>query len=214
MPNLDRVVAIVASAVALISLLLVAFGPIGAPWPQGLPGHAPEIAYVAGGFGAGVVIMSFLSVADERKAPSSWIIGVLFSAGVMVIAALRSDRLPLLQGAMVAVLGSIALVAAAHALTLFRSGETVGLESSWSGLGGGLGGWRMSPATALCVLALLSGGAAILAGQSSSADREIKQIKEQLEALKARSTQSSLVSGSTTTSAPPPAALAPAPVSK
>jgi hypothetical protein len=211
MPNIDRVVATVASGVALVCLLLVAFGPIGVHWPQGLTGHVPEVVYVAGGFAAGVAIMSFLSVADERKAPSSWIIGVLFSAGVMVVAALRSDRLPLLQGAVVAILGSVALVAASHALALFRSGETVELESNWSGLGGGLGGWRTSPVTAICALALLSGGAAVVAGQSSSTDREIKQIKEQLESLKSGRTPASPAPGPV---APAPAPAAPAPASK
>jgi hypothetical protein len=213
MPNIDRVVAVVASGVALVCLLLVAFGPIGVRWPQGLAGHVPEVAYVAGGFAAGVSIMSFLSVADERKAPSAWIIGVLFSAGVMVVAALRSDRLPLLQGAVVAILGSIALVAAAHALTLFRGGETVELQSSWTGLGGGLGGWRMSPVTALCALALLSGGAAVIAGQSSSTDREIKQIKEQLETLKTGRAPPS-PAPAPAPPAPAPAAPVPAPASK
>ncbi len=51
------------------------------------------------------------------------------------------------------VLGLGVLVAIGVLIWLLTKGETIEVESRWSGLGGGLGGWRMSTAASAAMIA-------------------------------------------------------------
>jgi hypothetical protein len=57
--------------------------------------------------------------------------------------------------------GGAAAVIATRASDLLMRGDRVELESHWGGLGGGLGGWRLSPAAGLVLLALVFLGTAV-----------------------------------------------------
>lgn len=85
------------------------------------------------------------------------IVGMLMIA---TIAALGTVN-PLAAG-MVALLMILASVAALRCFDSLAQGRALGFESHWGGLGGGGGGWRLLPATALALLALSFTGAAVM----------------------------------------------------
>jgi hypothetical protein len=67
----------------------------------------------------------------------------------MAVAAARDDEIKFWQAMMVVLIGSPAIIAAARAIELLGQGETIEMQSQWGGLGGVLGGWRLSPVTSL-----------------------------------------------------------------
>ncbi|HEX8914212.1 MAG TPA: hypothetical protein VF796_17825, partial [Humisphaera sp.] len=119
--------------------------------------------------------------AGDRGQPRSgptWVhvgLAVVFGALVVLLAALpgwcRDRTRPLstaeavalvgaLAGVGVAVFGWVAIVVTQALLRAMRDGDGLTVESHWGGFGGGLGGWRGSPAVLLLGCLLLSGGAA------------------------------------------------------
>jgi hypothetical protein len=97
-----------------------------------------------------------------RPAP---IFGLAIAAsGVMMIQAVRVGQLPALQGAMVLLLGTLTLVAGGYVLEDLARGKSISVDSNWGGLGGGLGGWRLSPTTTTLLITLTFLGATMAAG--------------------------------------------------
>src|ERR1700740_3067463 len=72
----------------------------------------------------------------------------------IVIAAVLAGAINWTQGIVVVLAGVMAIIAATRAVELFGQGDRIELQSHWGGLGGGLGGWRLSPGASLVVLAL------------------------------------------------------------
>ena len=151
-------------------------------WPWG-PMKIPVFVLLGAGFAAGVLTTVLLYRIKGRPAQSSWIYLVLFCAAVMASAAARTDQLSFTQALLIIIFGSVALIAAAYALSLLRDGETIELQSNWGGLGGGLGGWRLSPATSLVVLSLLFTASATLTPRLGADDKP-KESKEATDAKK------------------------------
>jgi hypothetical protein len=150
--------------------LAYAFSGAGAPqWMQHVAAHESTLLYVVGGFAAGAGVTVFGFIQAERSAPTSWVYIVLFCAAVMAVAAIRGDQLSFGRAILIVILGSMALVAAAAALERFRKGEDVELESNWGGLGGGLGGWRVSSVTCLSLLAVIFAASAVVATAKATA---------------------------------------------
>lgn len=163
MVNSDKLIAIVAVAIAMLSLAYALSGPDVPQWLQPVAAHERMLFYVLGGFMAGVGVTVFAYTQAERNAPTSWIYIVLFCSAVMATAAVQTDQLSFSQALLVVLLGSVALVAAGSAISRFQKGDRVELESHWGGLGGGLGGWRVSAVTMLSLLALMFAGSAVVA---------------------------------------------------
>jgi len=113
-----------------------------------------------------------------RATQSSWLYVALFCVAIMAIAAARTDQLSFAQALLIIVFGSVALVAALNALSLFRLGEAIEFESSWGGLGSALGGWRLSSATSLILSAFLFACGAIVAAQVSRHDQPQAGVAE------------------------------------
>ena len=62
-------------------------------------------------------------------------------------------------------LATFGVLAGGHAFDLLRKGESIGIDQNWGGLGGGGGGWTMTPtlvATLICAASLLGAGALLL----------------------------------------------------
>ncbi|MFO1081633.1 MAG: hypothetical protein U1E23_13520 [Reyranellaceae bacterium] len=116
------------------------------------------------GMAAGFLAAAWLKRAEIGTALGSWIYIVLFCATLMAVAATGS--VSFVSATLILLFGSVALVAGANVVALIRSGETIELQSNWGGLGGGLGGWRLSRVTALLLLGLLFTGAAALVGHT------------------------------------------------
>jgi hypothetical protein len=61
-----------------------------------------------------------------------------------------------------------------------RQGEGIGLSSHWGGLGGGLGGWKLTPATSAMLLALILLGATLAIGTRGGEDASNNQSDNQV----------------------------------
>ncbi|MGJ4888354.1 hypothetical protein ACQR1Y_09180 [Bradyrhizobium sp. HKCCYLRH3099] len=117
-------------------------------------------------------IGGFVAILMSRQTPNgdaqnAWLPVAIFATATMATAAARTGQLSFVQAVLVVMLGSVALVAAANALSLFRQGEAIEFETSWGGLGSALGGWRLSSATSLIVSAFLFACCAIVSVQIS-----------------------------------------------
>jgi uncharacterized integral membrane protein len=148
-------------AVLFVIFSVVNSGLVGVTlWPWGAI-RLPLFLIVAGGFTAGVLTTLLYWIARQQTVPTSWIWIVLFCTAVMAVAAAREDEIKFWQAMMVVLIGSPAIIAAARAIELLGQGETIEMQSQWGGLGGVLGGWRLSPVTSLVLLALAFAGGAI-----------------------------------------------------
>ncbi len=91
-------------------------------------------------------------------------IGAVLVAGLLLATALGHISLP--RALVLATFLIAAIVAAIHAIEATAQ-EPVELRSTWGGLGGGLGGWRLSRPAVLLLLALAMAGAAVAAAVPS-----------------------------------------------
>lgn len=101
------------------------------------------------------------------------IVGLVLLSGL--VGAVVRDQLSVTKATALFLLGSITLAFTAGFSASVRGGDWPRLETSWGGLGGGLGGWRLSPALACLLGALLFGGAfttASMAVQTGSGKEE------------------------------------------
>jgi hypothetical protein len=145
-------------------------------WVPGAQAQVVVLLAAAALFGVLTTIAYFRM--RGRETENSWLYVALFCIAIMVIAAVRTDQLSFAQALLIIVFGSVALVAAVHALSLFRLGEAIQFESSLVGLGNGLGGWRLSPATSLIFSAFLFACGAIVVAQVSRRDQSQAVVAE------------------------------------
>ncbi len=165
----------------LILLLMLAAAGVGTAQaePLALVGafRLPTWAVIAVAASAGGVwAMAWMSAApsvDHRRhlVVSAVLTIAAAAAALLLFAAVARESFPAAKAAIAFVLGVLALVAGMRCIDLLGRGESIGIESHWGGLGGGSGGWRLLPATALAILALsFAGGAlALVAAESDPA---------------------------------------------
>lgn len=89
-----------------------------------------------------------------------------------LLGAVRQGQIGLMEASAGLVLGCLTVSFSAGFTNAVRSGDWPRLETSWGGLGGGLGGWRVSPSLAW-LAGLLTFGAAFtfLALQATRVDQ-------------------------------------------
>lgn len=73
-------------------------------------------------------------------------------------AAIGRGELPVGRGGTAFLFGSVMIFFLGSFAAAMRSSTWPTVETSWGGLGGGLGGWRISPAVLYLVAALVFGG--------------------------------------------------------
>ncbi|MDF0522481.1 hypothetical protein P0R31_35160 [Bradyrhizobium yuanmingense] len=151
-------------------LIGVILGSVGFAWfnQAWAPDAQARIAVLLAAVGlfSGLATITYVWMGG-RETEKSWLYVALFCMAVLAIAAARTNQLSYVQALLVIVFGSVALVAAVNALSLFRLGEAIEFESSWGGLGSALGGWRLSSATSLILSAFLFACGAIVVAQVS-----------------------------------------------
>jgi len=81
------------------------------------------------------------------------------AAAAVVVA--RLDGLPFIPALLALLLGLGGFAALIHAIRLIGHGDALGAENHWGGFGNGLGGWRLTSASSLILLAILSCSAAV-----------------------------------------------------
>ena len=161
-------------AIALIGAgLLVAVGssvgmvrmPFGGG--AGVPGAAVlAAAFVATAAGSALSIAALRQVSFELYDVIGFSMAALLVVLLLTGVALREIAAPR------AILLGLSVVAASVAVMrlISRLGdEPIELQTNWGGLGGGLGGWRLSGTAVLLVVALSFGGAAIGIGLAPQA---------------------------------------------
>lgn len=117
-------------------------------------------AFVGGMAFAGIL---FWLTRRIRILPPWTIVAVVCLAIIGLVGAF-ARQIDFVQAMLIVLLGSAALVAMVQAIDRLQRGESIELQSHWGGLGGALGGWRLSPVTSLLVLALVLAGGAIGVG--------------------------------------------------
>lgn len=136
---------IVLHATAMVYLALLAHGVSTAT----LTGtSAALLALVGGSF---IVVLSFVLAELRGDRPLNVAIIVI----VMLLGAgLITDSISAERAAIVGLAGIAAVAVLSRLLASLDGGKSVGVESSWGGLGGGLGGWGISPPAVLIVILL------------------------------------------------------------
>jgi hypothetical protein len=80
---------------------------------------------------------------------------------LMLLAGVAAGGMSALRAAALLVVGPPTALVIWHAALRLSRNESVGFDSHWGGLGGGIGGWRISSATVLVLVALILSGACL-----------------------------------------------------
>ncbi|QCO00886.1 hypothetical protein D3867_01695 [Azospirillum argentinense] len=107
----------------------------------------------------------------ERGKLSSWLTLAVPGLLLFTAGAIRLGEFSFGQAIVCVVTGTAALILFSRLIDLVNQGEGIEFQTHWGGLGGGLGGWRLSPvvAIALVALVLLGSTAAIALGKRTGA---------------------------------------------
>lgn len=145
-------------------LLLPAVETIWPPRDQWLP---------ALGITVSLLLLATLAMAAQEQTPQPAsmqrnAMALILLAAALLLAGIVFQELKPVPAALLLLCGGAALLIAVTAAEQMKDGRTVEVTSHWGGLGGSLGGWRISPLVMTIVLALIFLGAAVAAGLDSS----------------------------------------------
>jgi hypothetical protein len=149
-------------------------------WPE--PSVAPIWALPIAGLLVGVALTALILTWPQRGTPAiprpadpgpgrliPWrnTVNLTLAAGLALIVlttlAAVGGYVNAAAAALIVVGGVSTILAAAHAAEAVRREEGISFETHWGGLGGGLGGWRISPAAALSLLTLVLASSTVAA---------------------------------------------------
>lgn len=142
------------------------------PFASLAPFSAPAYLVPLISFGGGALLaVGFLPGWGE--APSArqligaavLILGILGFGFLMILAATAPvEPMNPARAGIVFLCGTLALLAALAAFEALGSGRPIEFETSWGGVGGGMGGWRLSTTAALAALAVIFASATVTIG--------------------------------------------------
>lgn len=93
---------------------------------------------------------------------AAWLFFLVFVAFLAAVGwAVWKGELGFPSGIGVVALGGLAIASFFLCVGAMESGEGFGLESHWGGLGGGVGGWRLTRPTVFLLAALFLAGASV-----------------------------------------------------
>lgn len=125
-----------------------------------------------------------VSIADDgRAAFRRWLLALLIIGAMLLLLVwgVYARRIDPVAAALVLLCGSATVVTGLFAVESLSRGESPRFESHWGGLGGGTGGWRMSPNATLILLTLIFlAGAFAAAGlqpEEDGADNKVSDSK-------------------------------------
>lgn len=135
------------------------------------------VAALAGALGTWGAIGYATNTAERHRIGLAAVLPTVAGAGTVLLLA-SVPALPAPRAAAALLLGTLAIIAGLRCIELLSAGEPIGFESHWGGLGGGSGGWRLFPASALAILSLsFAGGTlAVLVSEPIATTKSTKQI--------------------------------------
>lgn len=88
------------------------------------------------------------------------VVSVLAGAALVALAVWAADagRLPAAQAVLLVVLGALAVASFGMFIHSLGGGDGVGVESHWGGIGGGVGGWRVTTPLIFLLLTIFFAG--------------------------------------------------------
>lgn len=155
---------------SLLAFLFPAVGWIDLPQAPGQPiyqVHAAALSIPGLAMGLGVALARpFVDTGWDAPERASDLLGatlivVTMAMSMMLIAAVVLDKLSPVTAALVLVMATITLLIAVQTLSSVAQSDGVAFDSHWGGLGGGLGGWRLSKTATLMLLLLVFASATI-----------------------------------------------------
>lgn len=194
-------------------LLLV---PIPSPWAEGRAWALP----LAGAFFQFLVVAALVQHASERPAPTEPLdvpVAILI-AGAALIAGIASQKVDVVKAVLLFLCGSAALILVSATIRHLNAGRTIEVTSHSGGLGGSLGGWRISGVAVMALLILFLVGAIVALAPGVSIDGDIASSNRQDAAEGAETPGDSPPAASPSPPSTPagdaeePAALAPPPL--
>ena len=151
--------AVLAVALSVLACLAILFMGIGS-WKLQLSNvstpEMPASLLLCLGLAAGLAVgcsAAWLTRSEGEQGGMA-----LASAACAILAAAiaaRLDGIPFLQAFVTTLLGLGGFVSLSHAIRSIAWGDAFGAEGRWGGLGNGLDGWRLTPATSSTLLASL-----------------------------------------------------------
>lgn len=156
-------------AIVLAGLSLLLWAALLVPiQASAWPGRTAQIPLA--GAACAVLLLAMLSFSwrdATRTTNAGWGASVaIAAAAVLLIGGAIAGTVKPLPAALVLILGSATLLLALAAAERLKAGDGVEFNSHWGGLGGSLGGWKISSTTILLLLALIFLGAVIAVGTS------------------------------------------------
>lgn len=103
----------------------------------------------------------------------------IWALAVLLLVAVDRKADPM-RAALVLVCGAATLIVTAYGLAALVRGQPVEMSSHWGGLGGGIGGWQLSPPTVALLLALVFLGATIAIGGGEGGEANNQTSNEAL----------------------------------
>lgn len=97
--------------------------------------------------------------------------GAIIGAALLLIAAVEAEQIDAVRATLVLTLGVLTLLSAGYLLEDLARGNAIRIDSHWGGLGGSLGGWRVSQTLTLFLITLIFLGS-MLAVASGGAEGE------------------------------------------
>lgn len=181
---MNRMLAFAASAIILLICLALGGAAIVQATPVVLvPTFSMPVAVVtlvsaiAGAIGSWGATGYATNTAERHRIGLAAVLPTVAVAGTLLLLA-SVPALPAPRAAAALLLGILAIISGLRCIELLSAGEPIGFESHWGGLGGGSGGWRLFPASALAILSLsFAGGTlAVLVSEPTATTKSAKQI--------------------------------------
>jgi hypothetical protein len=116
--------------------------------------------------------------APVKRSATGWLtaLGIAIAGGLLLAGVLTDDAKPV-PAALILLLGAGALFTIIAAAERLIAGSEVEVSSHWGGLGGSLGGWRISQTAILLLLALILVSATVMAGNALTAAETNKSVE-------------------------------------
>lgn len=142
-------------------------------WPLTYWIMTPAWTFPVVGFLFGLILLMVLAaVLGEDEDLLRGFSPIVIGAFLFALPGAVGHEISFLSGTVLVLLALGEFITVSYLVHLLRIGESIELESKWGGLGGGLGGWRMSPAAGLLVLAIALAAAAAASIQPPPNDKD------------------------------------------